>query len=90
MLMQEKGDKVSFIKYVSLLCVTLLFVGCSSKQVEYVDRPVEVKVPVQCQVSFPTKPKTDVSPEGLGKVLVYTEELECALRLCRGESCSSN
>lgn len=82
--MQVKGTNM---KYVSLLCVALLFVGCGWKQIKYVDRPVEVKVPVQCQVPFPVSPKADVSPEGLGKALGYTEELECALHLCRGEKC---
>ena len=84
MLMQIVGDSM---RYILLMVIGLMLVGCGWKQVEYVDRPVEVKVPVQCQVPFPVSPKADVSPEGLGKALGYTEELECALHLCRGEKC---
>jgi hypothetical protein len=42
----------------SVLCIEL-FVGCCPKPtptVEYVDRVVEVKVPVKCVVEMPEKP----------------------------------
>lgn len=37
------------LKVLSLIFAILLFSGCSEKII-YVDRPIEVKVPVQCKV----------------------------------------
>lgn len=41
---------VAMLKMLLMLFVLLLFSGCSTKEVVYVDRPVEVKVPVKCIV----------------------------------------
>lgn len=41
---------VQILKLLLILSVLLLFSGCSTKEVVYVDRPVEVKVPVKCIV----------------------------------------
>ena len=71
-----------------LLVVMAMFAGCSTKQVEYVQVPVEVKVPVMCQVDMPKKPVVTLNPAGLRELAIYTETLECALRSCRGESCN--
>jgi hypothetical protein len=38
----------------SMLFVILIFQGCSNKEIVYVDKPFEVKVPVKCLV-----PKTE-------------------------------
>ena len=73
------------MKWVMLVLVVMLS-GCATK-VEYVDRPVEVKVPVKCELEMPKKPDVDISVDGLREVLKYTEMLECTLRQCRGESC---
>ena len=73
------------MKWVMLMLVVMLS-GCATK-VEYVDRPVEVKVPVKCELEMPKKPNVDISVDGLREVLKYTELLECTLRQCRGESC---
>ena len=73
------------MKWVMLVLVVMLS-GCAAK-VEYVDRPVEVKVPVKCELEMPKKPDVAVSVDGLKAVLVYTELLECTLRQCRGEAC---
>lgn len=40
---------VKILKVLSMIFVILLFSGCSEKIV-YVDRPIEVKIPVQCKV----------------------------------------
>ena len=74
------------MKLVMMLTTCLMMVGCSVKT-EYVDRPVEVKVPVKCELEMPKKPDVDISVDGLREVLKYTEMLECTLRQCRGESC---
>lgn len=73
------------MKWVILVLVVMLS-GCATK-VEYVDRPVEVKVPVKCELEMPKKPDVAISVDGLRSVLVYTELLECTLKRCRGEKC---
>ena len=69
-----------------LMALVIMMSGCATK-IEYVDRPVEVKVPVKCELEMPKKPDVVVSVDGLKAVLVYTELLECTLRQCRGEAC---
>ena len=73
------------MKWIVLVLVVMLS-GCATK-VEYVDRPVEVRVPVKCELEMPKKPDVAISVDGLRSVLVYTELLECTLRKCRGEKC---
>ena len=73
------------MKWVMLVLVVMLS-GCASK-IEYVDRPVEVRVPVKCELEMPKKPDVVISVDGLRSVLVYTELLECTLKRCRGEKC---
>ena len=73
------------MKWVMLVLVVMLS-GCATK-VEYVDRPVEVKVPVKCELEMPKKPDVTIDVDGLREVLKYTELLECTLRQCRGEAC---
>ena len=73
------------MKCVMLVLVVMLS-GCASK-IEYVDRPVEVRVPVRCELEMPKKPNVAISVDGLRSVLVYTELLECTLKRCRGEKC---
>ena len=75
------------MKYILVdIMVVILFAGCASKT-EYVDRPVEVKIPVKCEIAMPTKPVVTINPDGLRNVLIYTETLECTLHKCRGEVC---
>ena len=66
--------------------VILGLTGCATKT-EYVDRPVEVKVPIKCELPMPVRPKNPVGVDGLREVLGYTEMLECTLLQCRGEVC---
>lgn len=73
------------MKWVMLVLVVMLS-GCASK-IEYVDRPVEIRVPVKCELEMPKKPDVAISVDGLRSVLVYTELLECTLKKCRGEAC---
>ena len=73
------------MKWVMMVLVVMLS-GCASK-IEYVDRPVEVRVPVKCELEMPKKPDVAISVDGLRSVLVYTELLECTLRKCRGDKC---
>ena len=74
------------MKWILMVLVVVVMSGCATK-VEYVDRPVEVKVPVKCELEMPKKPDVAISVDGLRSVLVYTELLECTLRKCRGEKC---
>ncbi len=73
------------MKWVMMVLVVMLS-GCASK-IEYVDRPVEVRVPVKCELEMPKKPDVVISVDGLRSVLMYTELLECTLKRCRGEKC---
>lgn len=73
------------MKWVMLVLVVMLS-GCTTK-VEYVDRPVEVKVPVRCEIPLPEKPIVSVDAQGLKNVLMYTETLECWAKKCKGEKC---
>ena len=73
------------MKWILMVLVVMLS-GCASK-IEYVDRPVEVRVPVKCELEMPKKPDVAISVDGLRSVLVYTELLECTLKRCRGEKC---
>lgn len=41
---------VKILKLLSIVFVALLFSACSNKEVVYVDRPIEVKVPTKCNV----------------------------------------
>ena len=70
----------------AMLVLVVMLSGCATK-VEYVDRPVEVKVPVKCELEMPKKPDVTIDVDGLREVLKYTEMLECTLRQCRGEAC---
>ena len=74
------------MKWIVMLATCAMLVGCSVRT-EYVDRPVEVKVPVKCELEMPKKPDVTIDVDGLKAVLVYTELLECTLRQCRGEAC---
>ena len=58
------------MKWVMMVLVVMLS-GCASK-IEYVDRPVEVRVPVKCELEMPKKPDVAISVDGLRSVLVYT------------------
>ena len=74
------------MKWMLMVLVVAMMSGCATK-VEYVDRPVEVKVPVKCELEMPKKPDVTINVDGLKAVLVYTELLGCTLRQCRGEAC---
>ena len=74
------------MKWVVLVVIAAMMTGCSVKT-EYVDRPVEVKVPVKCELPIPSKPVVSADVDGLRSVLMYTELLECTLKKCRGERC---
>ena len=74
------------MKWILMVLVVAMMSGCATK-IEYVDRPVEVKVPVKCELEMPKKPDVTIDVDGLKAVLVYTELLECTLLQCRGEAC---
>ena len=74
------------MKWILMVLVVVVMSGCATK-VEYVDRPVEVKVPVKRELEMPKKPDVTIDVDGLREVLKYTEVLECTLKKCRGEAC---
>ena len=62
------------MKWILMVLVVAMMSGCATK-VEYVDRSVEVKVPVKCELEMPKKPGVTIDVDGLKAVLVYTELL---------------
>jgi len=78
---------MKWILSLTMAILAMLFMGCSTK-IEYVDRVHEVKIPVQCQIPVPSRPVLGSDLEGARTLAIYSESLECALRLCRGETCS--
>lgn len=42
--------RLKMLLMISALSITLTFSACCEPRVEYVDRPVQVKVPVKCKV----------------------------------------
>lgn len=69
-----------------LLIGSLLIIfisGCGTKTI-YVDRPVEVKVPVKCQVPDIENPKSGNNmSESMLNIKEYILKLEAALDSCR-------
>ena len=53
----------------AMLVLVVMLSGCATK-VEYVDRPVEVKVPVKCELEMPKKPDVAVSVDLLRKLIM--------------------
>ena len=60
------------MKWLIGLVIATMFVGCAAK-VEYLYRPVEVKVPVACEVPMPKSPIVGQDVDGLREILKYTE-----------------
>ena len=73
-------------KITAMLSIAVLLAGCADKQIEYVQVPHDVYVPVKCELPMPNKPSEAISPAGLRSILIYTEELECTLHKCRGDN----
>jgi len=71
-----------------LLAIAYMLIGCGPK-IEYVDRPVEVKIPVQCTLKSPDRPILQPGLPGVKSLSIYAEELECVLAQCRGEQCKN-
>lgn len=62
-----------------LFLIASLFVGCGTKY-------IEVYKAVRCDVPFPQKPTMgEDRVENLKSIFIYTEELEKALSVCKGE-----
>lgn len=68
----------------SSILTSLIFVGCSFKEVEVEYR--NVYIPVRCDVPKRERPKKSNSiAENFKRILIYTEILEKDLKVCRGE-----
>jgi len=70
-------------KYFIMTVLVIGLSGCAGKTV-YVDRPVEVKIPVKCQVPVIEKPKPGVNmSESMLNIKGYILKLEAALEVCK-------
>lgn len=68
-----------------LAALTLtLFSGCAAKEVVYVDKPYEVKVPVKCVVALPDGEINQSlnDSEKLVEVLKYISKLHKNIEVC--------
>lgn len=62
-----------------LFLIASFFAGCTTQY-------VEITKAIRCDVPFPQKPVMSGERVGdLQSILIYTEELERALRVCKGE-----
>ena len=75
---------VKILKILSIIFVALLFSACSNKELVYVDRAVEVKVPVKCNV-----PKTHcdfnkaTDTEVVTSLRTCIEDLRESIEVCK-------
>ena len=70
-----------------LLCVAWMLVGCASKEIQYVDRVQEVKVPIKCNIELPERPILKPGFEGTKALVIYADQVTCVAKQCRGEIC---
>lgn len=48
-------------KLISILLISLLLVGCGKPKPKVIFQPIEVPVPVECEVEIPTRPDLTLS-----------------------------
>jgi PBP1b-binding outer membrane lipoprotein LpoB len=76
---------MTFLNKIFISALIVLLSGCAGKTV-YVDRPVEVKVPVKCQIQKPDRPDL-TKDQSLSAILVdlkgYILKLEAAIDTCQ-------
>lgn len=74
---------VKTLKILSIMCVALSFSACSNKELVYVDRPIEVKIPVKCEV-----PKVECNfnqttdTEVIQSLYICAKELKRSIEVC--------
>jgi len=66
-----------------ILLIGLITTGCSTK-IEYVDRPVEVKVPQKCIIpNISVDLNKPTYTEKVNAMEIYIYELQEAIKVCR-------
>ena len=66
-----------------ILLIGLILTGCTTK-IEYVDRPVEVKVPQKCIIPNITIDLNKTTyTEKVNAMEIYIYELEEAIKICK-------
>lgn len=75
---------VKMLKILLILFAIFLFNGCCKKEIVYIDRPVEVKVPVSCVVPE-TKCdfKKDTDTEVITSLLMCIEDFRKNSEVCK-------
>ena len=72
------------MKYLILPVLLISFIGCTRTETVYVDRPVEVKVPVKCIIPTVEAPKkAQTYSESLLNIKEYIEKLQEAVKVCQ-------
>jgi len=71
------------ITFFIIILISIMILGCSTKTV-YVEKPVEVLVPVKCKIIQPEKPKPGINmSESILNIKEYIFQLEAALETCK-------
>lgn len=70
---------------VLLISISIVFSGCSQKEIVYVDKPYEVKVPVKCVVELPDGEINQSlnESEKYVEVLKYISKLHKNVEVCK-------
>lgn len=77
--------KLKALLTVFLISISILFSGCSQKEIQYVDREVVVKVPQKCIVELPNGHIKEGLNESeiLVQLLKYISELHKRIKKCQ-------
>ncbi len=71
------------MKYLILLALVISFNGCETKTI-YVDKPVEVQIPIKCIIPTVEAPKkAQTYSESLLNIKEYVEKLQEAVKVCQ-------
>lgn len=72
------------LKILLILFAIFLFNGCYEKQMVYVDRPVEIKVPVSCVIpETKCNFKKDTDTEVITSLLICIEDFRKNSEVCK-------
>jgi hypothetical protein len=72
------------VSFTTLAIIAAIFTGCAQKEIQYVDRPVKVEVPVKCQAPNPKVPSFDGNyAVKVKSIKEYVLEQRAAIKACK-------
>lgn len=77
--------KLKILLIVFLALISILFSGCSQKEIQYVDREVIINVPQKCIIQLPNGYISESlnESEKLIEILKYISKLHKNIEVCR-------